>query len=71
MGADLEARSDAFGDEWITRTEKGRTPLLWAAAGRHCPRTQDRMCKLLLERGADVNARCVIAKHTSFATVTW
>lgn len=61
-GADIEARSDAFGDEWITRTEKGRTPLLWAAAGRDCHRTQERMCLLLLEKGADPNARYVALK---------
>lgn len=56
-GADIEAKCDAFGDEWVVRSEKGRTPLVWAAAGRDCPRIQERMCKLLLDRGADPNAR--------------
>ena len=56
-GADIEARCDAFGDDWINHVEKGRTPLIWAAAGRDCPRTQERLCKLVLEKGADVNAR--------------
>lgn len=58
-GADIEAQCDAFGDEWVVRSEKGRTPLIWAAAGRDCPRLQERMCRLLLDRGADVNARNV------------
>ncbi len=61
-GADIEAKSDAFGDEWIVRTEKGRTPLTWAAAGRDCPRMQERMCRFLLDKGADVNARNVFAR---------
>ena len=61
-GADIEAKSDAFGDDWIVRTEKGRTPLIWAAAGRDCPRMQERMCQLFLENGADVNARNVFAR---------
>ncbi|KAI9660712.1 MAG: hypothetical protein M1821_010064 [Bathelium mastoideum] len=56
-GADIEAKNDAFGDEWVVRTEKGRTPLIWAAAGRDCQRKQERMCRLLLDKGADVNAR--------------
>ena len=56
-GADIEARSDAFGDEWVVRSEKGRTPLIWAAAGRDCPRLQERMCRFLLDKGGDVNAR--------------
>ena len=61
-GADIEAKSDAFGDDWIVRTEKGRTPLIWAAAGRDCPRMQERICKFLLDKGADVNARNVFAR---------
>ncbi len=61
-GADIEAKSDAFGDDWIIRTEKGRTPLIWAAAGRDCHRKQERMCKFLLDKGADVNARNVFAR---------
>ena len=57
-GADIEAPCDSFGDEWVVRTEKGRTPLIWAAAGRDCPRIQERMCRLLLENGgADPNGR--------------
>lgn len=56
-GADIEAKSDAFGNDWIVRTEKGRTPLIWAATGRGNPRMQERMCRLLLSKGADVNAR--------------
>ncbi|KAL8783802.1 MAG: hypothetical protein Q9195_009269 [Heterodermia aff. obscurata] len=56
-GADIEARSEAFGDDWIIRSENHRTPLIWAAAGRDCPRTQERMCRILLDKGADVNAR--------------
>lgn len=58
-GADIEAKSDAFGDEWIVRTEKDRTPLIWAATGRDCPRMQERMCRFLLDKGANVNARNV------------
>ena len=61
-GADIEAKSDAFGDEWVVRTEKGRTPLIWAAAGRDCPRMQERMCSFMLDKGADVNARNVFAR---------
>ena len=61
-GADVEAKSDALGDEWIVRSEKGRTPLTWAAAGRDCPRMQERMCRFLLDNGADVNARNVSAR---------
>ena len=61
-GADIEAKSDAFGEDWIVRTEKGRTPLIWAAAGRDCPRMQERMCRFLLDKGADVNARNVFAR---------
>lgn len=61
-GADIEAKSDAFGDEWDIRTEKGRTPLIWAAAGRDCHLTQERMCRLLLDKGADVNARNIGAR---------
>ena len=61
-GADIEARSDAFGNEWVVRTEKDRTPLIWAAAGRDCPRTQERMCRFLLDKGANVNARNVSAR---------
>ena len=61
-GADLEARSDAFGDDWIIRTEKDRTPLIWAAAGRDCHLTQERMCRLLLDKGADANARNIYAR---------
>ena len=56
-GADIEAKTEAFGDDWIILTEKGRTPLIWAAAGRDCPRMQERMCRFLLDKGADVNAR--------------
>lgn len=55
--ADIEAKSDAFGNEWVVRTEKGRTPLIWAAVGRDCPRKQERICRVLLEKGAEVNAR--------------
>ena len=61
-GADIEAKSDAFGEDWIIRSETGRTPLIWAAAGRDCPRLQERMCRFLLEKGADVNARNVSAR---------
>lgn len=61
-GADIEAKSDAFGDYWTVRTEKGRTPLIWAAAGRDCPRMQERMCKVFLDKDADVNARNVSAR---------
>ncbi|KAL9607951.1 MAG: hypothetical protein Q9167_007189 [Letrouitia subvulpina] len=61
-GADIEAKSDAFGNEWIVRSEKGRTPLIWAAAGRDCPRMQERMCRFLLDKGADVNARNIFAR---------
>jgi len=61
-GADVEAKSDAFGDWWIVRREKGRTPLIWAAAGEDCPRTQERMCRLLLDKGADINARNIFAR---------
>ncbi|KAF2235390.1 ankyrin [Viridothelium virens] len=61
-GADVEAKTDAFGNDWIVRTEKGRTPLIWAAAGRDCPRKQERMCRLLLDKGADVNARNFFAR---------
>ena len=56
-GADIEARCDAFGGHWELATEKGRTPLIWAASARDCPRMQERMCRLLLDRGADVDAR--------------
>ena len=56
-GANIEAESEAFGDEWAIRSEKGRTPLIWAAAGRDCPRMQERMCRFLLDKGAEVNAR--------------
>ncbi|KAL8912551.1 MAG: hypothetical protein Q9172_007485 [Xanthocarpia lactea] len=56
-GADIEAKCDAFGDHWVVCTEKGRTPLIWAASGRNCPQMQERMCRLLLDKGADVNAR--------------
>ena len=58
-GADIEAKSDAFGNEWTVRTEKDRTPLTWAATGRDCPRMQERMCRFLLDKGANVNARNV------------
>ena len=58
-GADIEARSDALGDDWTVRTEKDRTPLIWAATGRECPRMQERMCRFLLDKGANVNARNV------------
>jgi len=61
-GADVEAKSDAFGDWWIVRREKGRTPLIWAAAREDCPRTQERMCRLLLDKGADINARNIFAR---------
>ena len=61
-GADIEAKSDAFGDGWTVRTEKDRTPLIWAAAGRDCPRMQERMCRLLLDKGANVNARNIFAR---------
>lgn len=30
---------------------------MWAASGRNCPHMQERMCGLLLDKGADVNAR--------------
>ena len=56
-GADIEAKCDAFGNEWFVRSEKDRTPLIWAAAGRDCPRMQERMCRFLLDKGANVNAR--------------
>ncbi len=58
-GADIEATSDAFGNEFIVRTEKGRTPLIWAAARHDCQRMQKRMCNFLLDNGANVNARNV------------
>ena len=58
-GADIEAKSDAIGNEWTVRTEKDRTPLIWAATGRDCPRMQERMCRFLLDKGANVNARNV------------
>lgn len=61
-GADIEARADAFGDEWTVRTNTGRTPLIWAAAGRDCSRMQERMCVYLLNKGADVNARNIFAR---------
>ena len=61
-GADIEAKSDAFGNDWIVRTEKHRTPLIWAAAGRDCPRTQERICSFLLDKGANVNARNISAR---------
>ena len=61
-GADIEAKCDAFGDEWIVRSEKGRTPLVWAAAGRDCPSMQESMCSFLIEMGADVNVRNVSAR---------
>ncbi len=61
-GADIEAKSDAFGNDWIVRTEKYRTPLIWAAAGRDCPRMQERICGFLLDKGANVNARNVSAR---------
>ena len=61
-GADIEAKSDAFGNDWIVRTEKHRTPLMWAAAGRDCPRMQERLCRFLLDKGANVNARNVSAR---------
>lgn len=67
--ADIEARSDAFGDDLVNRTEMGRTPLLWAAAGRDCHCTQERMCSLLLEKGADPNARYVMIGEESFRNV--
>ena len=56
-GADIEAKSETSGSHENIRFEKGRTPLIWAAAGRDCPQTQDRMCRLLLDKGADVHAR--------------
>ncbi|KAK0508175.1 hypothetical protein JMJ35_009259 [Cladonia borealis] len=58
-GADIEAKSDTFGNDFIVRTQKDRTPLIWAAAGRDCPRMQERMCRFLLDKGANVNARNV------------
>ena len=61
-GADIEARSDAFGDDWVICTEKGRTPLIWAASGRDCHYMQERMCKFLVDKGADVNARNVFGR---------
>ncbi|KAL9084164.1 MAG: hypothetical protein Q9165_008212 [Trypethelium subeluteriae] len=61
-GADIEAKTDAFGDDWVVRTEKGRTPLIWAAAGRDCPHKQERMCRFLLDKGADVDARNYFAR---------
>ena len=64
-GADIEAGSDAWGDNWIVHTEKDRTPLIWAATGRNCLRMQERMCRFLLEKGADVNARNVF-NRTAF-----
>lgn len=56
-GADIEAKYEAFGSHEKIRFERGRTPLIWAAAGLDCPRTQERMCRLLLDKGANVNAR--------------
>ena len=38
-GVDIKAESDAFGDGWVRRTEAGRTPLIWAVAGRDRLRT--------------------------------
>lgn len=56
-GADIEAKSDKLGNVFIVRIEKDRTPLIWAATGRDCPHMQERMCRFLLDKGANVNAR--------------
>ena len=61
-GADIEAQSDALDNDWIVCTEKDRTPLIWAAAGRDCPRMQERMCRFLLDKGANIDARNVSAR---------
>ena len=45
-GVDIKAKSDAFGNGWVRRTEASRTPLIWAVAGRDCLRVSEHMCRL-------------------------
>lgn len=56
-GADIEAHCEPFGTPLMIQHRAGNTPLHWAAAGDDTSGRQESVTRLLLERGANINAR--------------
>lgn len=56
-GADIEAHCEPFGTPLMILHRAGNTPLHWAAAGDDTGGRQESVARLLLECGANVNAR--------------
>lgn len=57
QGADIEAHCEPFGTPMMILHRAGNTPLHWVAAGDDTGGRQESVALLLLDRGANVNAR--------------
>lgn len=56
-GANMEMRCEPFGNVTTSHHRAGRTPLHWAAAGDDTGGRSEGLVRLLLDHGADANAR--------------